>query len=110
MQHFRTNPPSRQIKPAPAYVPTFYPLPSGSPVQSKAEARLSAAETRAINARLLAGLTRYLKNHPAIDEAMLGRLFAGDDDLLPDMRDGIMLPKHRRERIAAFLVREGCNA
>ena len=110
MQHFRSNPPSRQIKPTPAYVPTFYPLPSGSGIRGNLSFADSVTPQQFTNGVLLAGLRRYLDRHPLIDEAMLGRLFASNPELLPEMRSGLLVPKHRRERIAAFIAREDGDA
>lgn len=124
MYHYRTNPPSRQIKPTPAYIPTFYPLPcAGNRFDAPRVLRQSlanpaptnvrtppASKALPTNAQMLDGLARYLASRPAIDEAMLGRLFAKDSELLPDMRRGRVLPDRLVERIAAFIAREASNA
>lgn len=117
MYQYRTNPPSRQIKPTPAYTPTFYPLPAvGDAIApEKVFARSGeptpwVAPVRMTNDQLLAGLARYLETRPAIDEGMLGRLFAKNSDLLAEMRDGLVLPNRVVQRMAAFIAREVANA
>jgi hypothetical protein len=124
MYHFRSNPPCRQVKPAPAFVPTFYSLPSvgdaippaklstGAGENAPASCPPIAREAKNVmtNAQLLDGLARYLSNRPALTEAMLGRLFAKDDDLLSDMRRGRVLPNRIMERMTAFVAREVSDA
>ncbi len=124
MQRFTSNPPSRQVKPTRAYIPTFYPLPcAGNRFDAPSVSRQTVAKPASTtvrtpsapkvlmtNAQLLEGLARYLGKRPALDEAMLGRLFAKDDELLPDMRRGRVLPDRIVQRMTAFLAREVCNA
>lgn len=111
MQHFRSNPPSRQVKPVPAFIPTFYPVPSiGDAIAGEPVFAPRSPQVVMTNAQLLDGLAKYLKARPAIDEGMLGRLFAKNTDLLPQMRAGLILPERIVERISAFVAREASNA
>jgi hypothetical protein len=111
MYHFRSNPPCRQVKPAPAFVPTFFSLPSiGEPIAPAPVYAPREPKVRLTNTQLLDGLARYLATRPALDEGMLGRLFAKNTGLLPEMRAGLVLPNATAERMASFIAREVSNA
>lgn len=94
MYRFTTNPPCRSVKPQPAYIPTFFPLPDvGDPI---------ASDGWMPTEQILAGFQRYF-DRSGMAPSAIGRLLAGDSALFSDMRNGRQIGSRLQARLVRFL-------
>lgn len=117
MYRFTSNPPCRRVKPVPAYVPTFYPLPVVGEAIAPAPARRAARQSISLpqiedvtpTEVIVAGFNRYFQRSGMAPSA-IGRMLANDPALFSDLDRGRQIGARLRGRLVRFLAQEASHA
>jgi hypothetical protein len=106
MQHFRSNPPSRQIAPRPLYVPT---LTTVGACMSAAEAHSPKSGPSAKGLTQLRRLEAFMGAR-AVSPSALGRMVAKDPRLVFELRNGMSPRDGLADKITTLRILNGAQA